>query len=98
VLFREDGLTRVSIAAMAFLLSATLASAAGGDRCKVTDPTGTPLNVRDAPTARGTIVNGVLVSVIEYTDDVNGKPWVRVKDYKTQKPIGWVFRKFVSCF
>jgi hypothetical protein len=56
--------------------------------------------VRDAPngTVIGPIVNGVLVSVSEYTDDVNGRPWVRVKDDKTQKPIGWVFRKFVSCF
>jgi len=28
----------------------------------------------------------------------NGKPWVRVKDFTTKKPIGWVFREFVSCF
>jgi hypothetical protein len=88
------------IAAATLLLGVNLADAASGDRCKVTDPTGTPLNVRSAPNGKviGTLGNGVLVSVIEYKDDANGKPWVDVADYKTKKPIGWVFREFVSCY
>ncbi len=88
------------IAAVALLLSANLASAASGDRCKVTDPTGTPLNLRAAPNGKiiGTLANGVLVSVTEYKDDANGKPWVEVADYKTKKVLGWVFREFVSCY
>jgi hypothetical protein len=91
---------RFMIAAATLLLGVNLADAASGDRCKVTDPTGTPLKVRSAPNGKviGTLGNGVLVSVIEYKDDANGKPWVDVADYKTKKPIGWVFREFVSCY
>jgi hypothetical protein len=66
----------------------------------VTDPTGTPLNVRESPNGKitGTLANGTLVAIVEYKDAANGKPWVKVVDYKTTKPIGWVFREFVSCF
>ena len=66
-----------------------------GDR-----PDGTPLNVRSGPNGKitGTLANGALVSITEYADDANGKPWVDVADYKTKKVIGWVFREFVSCF
>jgi hypothetical protein len=91
---------RIVIAAMALLVSVSLASAAEGERCKVTDPTGTPLNVRAKPNGKiiGTLANGTLVAVVEYGSDDNGKPWVRVEKYKTGEPIGWVFREFVSCF
>ncbi len=93
-------MNRFMLAAAALLLGVNLANAASGDRCKVTDPTGTPLNVRSAPNGKvvGTLANGVLVSVTEYKDDANGKPWVDVADYKTKKVIGWVFREFVSCY
>ncbi|MBK5197897.1 MAG: SH3 domain-containing protein [Methyloceanibacter sp.] len=92
-------MTRVLVAAIALLFCVNLAEAAQ-DRCKVTDPTGTPLNVREGPNGKvtGTLANGLLVSIIESTDDANGKPWVRVADQKSKKPIGWVFREFVSCF
>ena len=42
-------MTRLVVAAMALAVSLGLAFAAEGDRCKVTDPTGTPLNVRESP-------------------------------------------------
>ncbi len=52
-----------------------------------------------SPTARSSArANGTLVSITEYKDDANGKPWVDVADYKTKKVIGWVFREFVSCY
>ena len=93
-------MTRVLITAIALLFCVNLAAAATGDRCKVTDPTGTPLNGRSGPNGKitGTLANGALVSITEYADDANGKPWVDVADYKTKKVIGWVFREFVSCF
>ena len=93
-------MNRLMIAAAAVLAAATAANAATGDRCKVTDPTGTPLNVRSEPNGKiiGTLKNGTLVSITEYKDDANGKPWVDVADYKTKKVIGWVFREFVSCY
>ncbi len=93
-------MTRLVIAAMALLVSVNFAAAAEGERCKVTDPTGTPLNVRAKPNGKitGTLANGTLVAIVESAADANGKPWVRVEAYTTKKPIGWVFREFVSCF
>ena len=92
-------MTRVLVAAIALVLCTSLGMAAQ-DRCRVTDPTGTLLNVRAGPDGKivGTLNNGVLVSIIDNANDENGKPWVRVADYKTKKVLGWVFREFVSCF
>ncbi len=90
---------RAAIGAIALLVSVTVAAAAEGERCKVTDPTGTPLNVRESPNGKitGTIKNGVLVSIVAAKES-NGKPWVYIRDYRTQEEYGWVFREFVSCF
>ncbi|MCE4222712.1 SH3 domain-containing protein [Methylobacterium sp. C25] len=79
------------------LLAAAGAQAA---ECRVTDPTGTPLNVRTAPNGRvvGTLVNGQRVSVLERRM-IGGKAWVYVGDVELgDQPIGWVFREFVSCY
>jgi Bacterial SH3 domain len=69
-------------------------------RCRVMDPTGTPLNVRTEPNGPivSTLDNGVLVSVISQTTDSRGKAWSFVGDYSDNRPIGWVFREFISCF
>jgi hypothetical protein len=93
-------MTRLVLGAMALLLSVNLAASAEGERCKVTDPTGTPLNVRESPngTIIGTLANGTFVTIVEAKDAANGKPWVKVQHYTTKRPIGWVFREFVSCF
>ena len=66
----------------------------------MTDPTGTPLNVRESPNGKiiGTLPNGTLVSVVELKNAANGKQWVNVQHYATKQPIGWIFREFVSCF
>ena len=68
--------------------------------CTVTDPTGTPLNVRDGPngTITGTLSNGAAVTIAESKVADNGKPWVKVVDAETVRPIGWVLREFVSCY
>jgi hypothetical protein len=91
---------RLAAAAVALLVSVNLAAAAEGERCKVTDPTGTPLNVRESPNGKviGTLPNGTLVSVVELKNAANGKQWVNVQHYATKQPIGWIFREFVSCF
>jgi len=93
-------MTRLVVAALTLLISSGFALAAEGGRCKVTDPTGTPLNVRESPNGKivGTLANGALVAIVEAKDAANGKPWVKIVDAKTYKPIGWVFREFVSCF
>jgi hypothetical protein len=92
--------TRMFIAAMALCCAMGLAFAAGDQRCKVTDPTGTPLNVRDGPNGKiiGTLANGSTVAIVAEKNAANGKAWAKVVDYATKKPLGWVFREFVFCF
>ena len=68
------------------------------ERCRVTDPTGTPLNVRDRNTnIIGTIENGWIVIIKRYGQDARGKPWAFVET-PDGDPIGWVYREFISCF
>jgi hypothetical protein len=70
------------------------------NRCRVTDPNGTPLNVRTSP--NGSVVaslpNGMLVSVINRAIDERGRGWVYIENYDTGQLIGWVFREFIACF
>jgi uncharacterized protein YraI len=89
------------------LLLATLAiglalssQAMAQPRCRVTDPTGTPLNLRSGPNGKivGTLPNGVLVSTGEDSVDARGNDWVSIARYDNRQPLGWVFREFVSCF
>jgi hypothetical protein len=87
--------------ALALLISCICATgAAAQSRCKVMDPTGTPLNVRSTPqgTIVGTLTNGVLVSIVDHAVDATGKPWAYVARYSDAVPIGWVFREFISCY
>lgn len=70
--------------------------------CQVTDPTGTPLNVRLQPNGKviNQIRNGKNVFVQSFASDNRGKPWVlvAVKNQGNYKIIGYVLREFVSCY
>jgi Bacterial SH3 domain len=74
-------------------------AAPAGNRCRVMDPTSTPLNVRTYPNGRivGAVANGVLVTVLDRSADKAGKQWVYIAEYSSGKSIGWVFREFISC-
>ncbi len=76
------------------------AAPAGAAICKVTDPTGTPLNVRDGPNGviLGTIGNGRDVEVLEHRDDPRGRSWALIRQPGASVAIGWVFREFISCY
>ncbi|WP_442753747.1 peptide-binding protein [Methylocystis sp. JAN1] len=88
------GLTLGALAAVA----AWAAPALAGDRCKVTDPTGTPLNIRDQKkNVVGTIENGRIVYIQRYGEDSDGKPWAYVST-QGGKRLGWVYREFISCY
>ncbi|WP_036281494.1 SH3 domain-containing protein [Methylocystis sp. ATCC 49242] len=90
-------LTGLTLAAFAAVL-AWGAPALAGDRCKVTDPTGTPLNIRDIhKNIVGTIENGRIVTVQRYGEDDAGKPWAYVTT-QGGKRLGWVYREFISCY
>ena len=82
------------------LVCAMAISAVAQTRCRVTDPTTTPLNIRSAPNGRivGNVANDVLVSVHGTATDANGKPWIFVRHRESGEPLGWVLREFVSCF
>jgi hypothetical protein len=70
--------------------------------CRVTDPTGTPLNIRDFPNGKviTTLENGTIVIIEEIAPDDRGRPWARVatNDRSNYKIWGWVFREFISCY
>ncbi|MGP0061736.1 MAG: peptide-binding protein [Beijerinckiaceae bacterium] len=70
------------------------------ERCRVMDPTGTPLNVRTEPNGPivATLENGVLVTVLSRSTDARGKPWAFSGNYSDNRPLGWVFREFIACF
>jgi hypothetical protein len=71
--------------------------------CKVTDPTGTPLNIRTSPNGQiiGKLSNQKEVYIEEIISDNKGKPWAKVGGYGVDgkyRIYGWVFREFISCY
>jgi hypothetical protein len=92
---------RMGSAAFALLLAALLASPVfAQQRCRVMDPTGTPLNVRDAPNGAiiGQLPNGLLVRRVARATDARGRDWVYLHRLDSDEAIGWVFREFIACF
>ncbi len=96
---------------LAVALLAGMVTAAQAETCRVTDPTGTKLNVRAAPNGLklGTLRNGTQVSIISGDEDEKSRPWILIR-WKGQ-PLdnrilrrngmqheGWVIREFVSCY
>ena len=81
----------------ASLSTISLETASASQRCMVTDPTGTPLNVRrfDGKII-GALHNGEIVKVLRTGADPHGKPWAYVA-YETNGE-GWVYREFISCY
>ncbi len=83
-----------------FALSAD--ARAQSDRCKVTDPTGTPLNVRASPNGRilRKIKNNTVVYIESYSTDSKGRAWAQISlpTRNGRKILGWVFREFISCY
>ena len=66
--------------------------------CMVSDPTGTPLNVREYPNGPviGTLRNGRIVRVIKTRLARRGRPWAQLAG-SDGPDIGWVFREYISC-
>lgn len=70
--------------------------------CKVSDPTGTPLNVRDSPNGDiiNTLRNGREVDIIEIVNDEQNRSWAKIGGYYegNYRIWGWVIREFISCY
>lgn len=85
-----------------FVVIAFAGFTVNAQRCKVTDPTGTPLNVRSAPNGRitGKARNGLVVYIERDATDDNGKAWVKIGTYQRNRYVilGWVYREFISCY
>jgi hypothetical protein len=95
-----DFVMTIRFALSSFLYASTMfpALAAPVMHCHVSDPAGTPLNVRAVP--NGTIVstlnNGTAVAVFSQTTQ-NGKAWVYIGTGEEELPAGWVFQEFLTC-
>lgn len=70
--------------------------------CQVTDPTGTPLNVRDSPNGNiiNSLRNGREVYILEIAYDERNRPWAKIAGYYDgeYRIWGWVLREFISCY
>lgn len=66
--------------------------------CKVTDPTGTALNLRKQPNGQiiGTVENNTKVYIYEIVRDEKNRPWAKVGS--EGRVLGWAFREFISCY
>jgi len=74
----------------------------GMERCTVSDPTGSPLNVRSTPGGKRIVAklkNGTRVFVENYSGDAQDRSWaeVRLTGKKVNKPLGWVLQEFLDC-
>lgn len=89
-----------STLAITILFAFGVAAEAQSRRCRITDPTGTPLNVRATPGGEvvGQLPNGMLVNRAETVRDDRGRTWLFLHNRETGDPIGWVYREFVACF
>jgi hypothetical protein len=87
-----------------FAIGATLVAltmpAAASD-CRVADPTGTPLNIRDKPNGKivATARNGVLIQVYDNQDafDSQGRRWYLVGLNTSSAPDGYAFARYIRC-
>lgn len=74
---------------------------APAQKCKITDPTGTPLNVRASPNGKilRKITNGTIVYIENTSSDSKGRPWAQISQSigNQRKILGWVFREFIDC-
>jgi hypothetical protein len=98
---RRRGEAMMKVLTVSALICCACASgAAAQSRCRVMDPTGTPLNIRTAPNGAivGAAPNGLLVSVRDTAPDQGGKPWAFIARFDDGAPLGWVFREFIACF
>ncbi len=91
---------RFALALLTILALASASPAGAQSRCKVMDPTGTPLNLRAAPDGKivGTLSNGAFVSVVKEGVGADGKPWAYIARYQDDVALGWVFREFIACY
>jgi uncharacterized protein YgiM (DUF1202 family) len=94
----------LSILAMLLIFALTVADLSAQTQvalpCRVSDGTGTPLNVRSKPNG-GKIVkklkNGTKVYIWEETGDAQDRGWSLIRLTPKGKNIGWVLFELLEC-
>jgi uncharacterized protein YraI len=83
---------------VAVVLFSAAVAAAAQERCIVSDPTGTQLNVRTSPdgarAGNTTLPNGLPVFILNTSSD---GLWAQVAYSADSRPIGWVYRPYLRC-
>ena len=88
--------TGLALAAFAAAI-AFEAPALAGDRCTVSDSSGSGPEVHDQrKNVIGTVENGRLLVIQRYGEDDAGKPWAYVMTTAGTR-LGWVYREFIRC-
>ncbi len=108
VFLKQNSVATVKLQALLTLISLAVSSGVAiapvkaEEVCKVTDPTGTPLNVRSSPNGQivNALKNGREVYIHEVATDNQGRAWVKIGGYYESKyrTWGWVIREFLSCY
>jgi Bacterial SH3 domain len=67
--------------------------------CVVSDPSGTPLNLRAAPQGAvvSTLANGRSVQITDTKSDRKGQLWVQVASNESGERLGWVIQNSIIC-
>jgi hypothetical protein len=90
-------MVRSKLILSAVCLTLSAAPVFAREKCIVTDPTGTPLNIRDLNMSiTSTIGNGESVFIDRYGKDAHGKPWVFILGPNGDQ-LGWVYRRYLTC-
>jgi hypothetical protein len=81
--------------------SETIVKAQYVQHCTVSDPSGSPLNIRSAPNGKkivGKLKNGTRVAFDTESGDGRDRSWAYVRlDQKNSKPLGWALREYLEC-
>ncbi len=102
-LLKLIGLTLVPLVTIAFnsvLAHPTCARGADfGKTCTVSDPTDTPLNIRQQPNGKiiDRLDNGMQVEVLRTRTDRKGEIWIQISVGDSETVRGYVLRKFLNC-
>lgn len=91
---------RLGLITAALATCLAVAPAFAQSRCAVTDPTGTPLNIRETPNGEiiGRVTNGAGIRVMNTSFDERGRPQALISPRGRNHVVGWVYREFVSCY
>lgn len=92
---------RLSLGLLMWIVIASGGSASAKEVCKVADPTGATLNVRDTPNGKviNALKNGRVIEILDSGSDAQKRSWVKVGgSYQGKYRVwGWVIYQSIKC-